>query len=137
MRELINVRASVDLFQQELAQLLGTTSITVNRWENGRSVPNIMAQRTLYRFCEEKGINIVSYLVERIGRAAEWATILYHALQNGIVSVTALISRNKCDFGTGFYTGTNPLQPLMLVCDEEKPVFLRCDCIKTGSGCYT
>lgn len=43
--------------------------------------------------------------------------ILYHGSRHGINGPIAPISRDRCDFGRGFYLGTNPLQPLTLICD--------------------
>lgn len=42
---------------------------------------------------------------------------LYHGSREGIRGPIAPISRDRCDFGRGFYMGTEPLQPLTLVCD--------------------
>ena len=43
--------------------------------------------------------------------------ILYHGSRHGINGPIAPLSRDRCDFGRGFYLGTNPLQPLTLICD--------------------
>ncbi|MCM1321713.1 MAG: DUF3990 domain-containing protein [Bacteroides sp.] len=48
--------------------------------------------------------------------------ILYHGSKNGIKGGIAPISRDKCDFGKGFYMGTEKLQPLTLVCSYENAV---------------
>lgn len=42
--------------------------------------------------------------------------ILYHGSRHGINGPIAPLSRDRCDFGRGFYLGTNPLQPLTLIC---------------------
>lgn len=49
--------------------------------------------------------------------------ILYHGSKSGIEEKIAPISREKCDFGAGFYMGTEPTQPLTLICDFEKSRF--------------
>jgi hypothetical protein len=49
--------------------------------------------------------------------------ILYHGSKSGIEGRIAPISREKCDFGAGFYMGTEPAQPLTLICDFEKSKF--------------
>lgn len=120
MKNLVKfIRARAGNTQNEMAALLGTTSITVNRWENGKSVPNKMAQRQLYEFCLREKIDTFAYLLKAY--TSEGA--LYHGSKSGIVGTIKPCSRSRCDFGRGFYMGTNPLQPLTLICNEEKPVF--------------
>ena len=48
--------------------------------------------------------------------------ILYHGSKNGLDGAIAPISRDRCDFGAGFYMGTERLQPLTLICTSECPV---------------
>lgn len=43
--------------------------------------------------------------------------ILYHGSKNGIQGDIAPISRDRCDFGRGFYMGTEKTQPLTLICN--------------------
>ena len=42
---------------------------------------------------------------------------LYHGSKSGLHGIIAPISRDRCDFGKGFYMGTDPLQPLTLICN--------------------
>lgn len=42
---------------------------------------------------------------------------LYHGSKSGICGAIAPISRSHCDFGKGFYMGTDRTQPLTLVCN--------------------
>lgn len=42
---------------------------------------------------------------------------LYHASKSGINGAIAPVSRERCDFGKGFYMGTEPTQPLTLICN--------------------
>ena len=39
--------------QQELADLLGVTNITVNRWENNKSNPSLKEKRKLVKMFKE------------------------------------------------------------------------------------
>lgn len=48
------VRRQLALSQEELAHALGVSFATVNRWENGRTVPSKLAQRQFEQFCEQK-----------------------------------------------------------------------------------
>ena len=49
--------------------------------------------------------------------------LLYHGSKSGITGDIAPISRDKCDFGKGFYMGTIPEQPLTLICDYPRSKF--------------
>lgn len=42
---------------------------------------------------------------------------LYHGSKSGLKGSIAPISRDKCDFGRGFYMGSERSQPLTLVCN--------------------
>lgn len=44
---------------------------------------------------------------------------LYHGSKSGIKGEIALSSREKCDFGKGFYMGTEETQPLTLICNYD------------------
>lgn len=45
---------------------------------------------------------------------------LYHGSKSGIHGTIAPISREQCDFGKGFYMGTDRNQPLTLICNYPK-----------------
>ena len=45
------------------------------------------------------------------------AVTLYHGSKSGIRGAIAPISRERCDFGKGFYMGTDRTQPLALICN--------------------
>lgn len=42
---------------------------------------------------------------------------LYHGSKSGIKGAISPVSRDKCDFGKGFYMGTEKIQPLTLICN--------------------
>ncbi len=48
------VRRQLALSQEELAHALGVSFATVNRWENGKTVPSKLAQRQFEQFCALK-----------------------------------------------------------------------------------
>lgn len=52
---------------------------------------------------------------------------LYHGSKSGIVGAIAPISRDVCDFGKGFYMGTERTQPYTLICHGESPKFYEID----------
>ena len=49
--------------------------------------------------------------------------ILYHGSRGGIDGVIEPVSRARCDFGKGFYMGTNSEQARGLVIEDATPVF--------------
>jgi len=53
-KTLKDLRRQLDISQEELAQALGVSFATVNRWENGKTVPSKLAQRQYEQFCAHK-----------------------------------------------------------------------------------
>ena len=51
---------------------------------------------------------------------------LYHGSKSGIRGEIAPISRERCDFGKGFYMGTDRAQPLTLICNYPKAILYTC-----------
>ena len=57
MKDLIKaIRFAANMNQEQFASALGTTPLSINRWENGKTLPNRMAQTQLYNFCKEQVI---------------------------------------------------------------------------------
>lgn len=121
------IRELARMSQEQFAKELSTTVISINRWENGKTVPNLMAQNQLFEFCKKHNIDISDFIIDKYKYYDDNKFILYHGSKNGINGDIAPISRGDCDFGTGFYMGTEVLQPLTLICGEEKPVFYAVD----------
>lgn len=134
MNKLIKeIRLMAQMNQEQFANALGATPLSVNRWENGKTVPNNMAQMQLFEFCKERNIDLFSYVVEQVRYKDEkGAFVLYHGSKKGIVGNVRPISSAYCDFGKGFYMGTDPAQPLTLVCDEKAPQFYTVSANLTG-----
>ena len=61
------IRQKELLNQQEFADELQVGLTTVNRWEGGKSIPNISAMKKIKAFCEKNGLEYD--LVEK-----EWLT---------------------------------------------------------------
>ena len=54
MQELIKfIRKSAGLNQKEFAEAIGSTAVTINRWESGKTIPNFMAQQQIYNFTKK------------------------------------------------------------------------------------
>ena len=134
MKDLIKaIRTAVNMNQEQFASALGTTTLSINRWENGKTLPNRMAQTQIYNFCRERAIDVAELIVNtKIYTDNDNRMVLYHGSKKGIDGEISPISRSECDFGKGFYMGTNTLQPLTLVCNEEKPKFYTVELDMTG-----
>lgn len=118
------MRELVGMSQEQFAKELGTSVVSINRWENGKSLPNPMAQQQLYSFCEKHNVDIANVIVDKYRYVHDDdRLILYHGSKQGIVGDIQPKSREDCDFGVGFYTGTDTIQPLTLVCGEPNPKF--------------
>lgn len=52
------VREILNLSQDKLAQLLGVSFATINRWENSRNEPSRLARKMFYDFCENNFIDV-------------------------------------------------------------------------------
>ena len=120
------IREHLNMSQTELADLLNVSFATVNRWENGRAVPNKLAQTKLYEICKENAVSVYDIILEKIANAADsillskGRVLLYHGSKSGIEGKIEPKSRSQCDFGKGFYMGTDPSQALTLICDYDK-----------------
>ena len=134
MKDLIKaIRFAANMNQEQFASALGTTPLSINRWENGKTLPNRMAQTQLYNFCKEHAIDVAQLIIDTKAYGdTDNKLVLYHGSKKGIVGDIAPISRNECDFGSGFYMGTNTLQSLTLVCNEDKPKFYTVELDMTG-----
>ena len=127
MQELLKqIRTFLNMSQAEFAEHLNVSFATVNRWENDRAVPNKLAQSRIYELCKETSVPVYDMTLQRIQNAAQAVeleagrVLLYHGSKSGIEGAIEPKSRKQCDFGKGFYMGTDPSQALTLICDYEK-----------------
>ncbi len=126
MQNLIKkIRIYMNMNQTEFADSLNVTFATVNRWENGHALPNKLAQDKIYALCKEHNVPVNDMVMEKIAKASgeivleDERVLLYHGSKSGIVGSIVPKSRKQCDFGAGFYMGTEPSQALTLICDYE------------------
>ena len=143
MRALIKqIREHLNMSQTELAEQLNVSFATVNRWENGRAVPNKLAQTKLYEICKKNDVSVYDIILGKIVDAAdsislsESRVLLYHGSKSGIEGKIEPKSRSQCDFGKGFYMGTDPSQALTLICDYDKSKYLTLICDYDKSKYY-
>ncbi len=130
MQKLIKqIRAYLNMSQTEFAEQLNVTFQTVNRWENGRALPNKLAQSKMFDLCREKQVPVYDMILKKIADESKAIKLdsnqelLYHGSKSGIDGTVEPKSRKQCDFGKGFYMGTDPGQALTLICDYEKSKF--------------
>ncbi len=130
MQKLIKqIRAYLNMSQTEFANQLNVTFQTVNRWENGRALPNKLAQSKMFDLCREKQVPVYDMTLKKIAEESKAIELdskrilLYHGSKSGIDGTIEPKSRKQCDFGKGFYMGTDPSQALTLICDYEKSKF--------------
>ena len=124
MNKLIKmIRSSAKMNQEQFANAIGTTALSINRWENEKTQPNKMAQIQLFEFCKMNNIDMFDFIVKQVKEETDDnSLIVYHGSKKGLQGKIEPISREFCDFGKGFYLGTEPSQPLTLICDEAKPI---------------
>ena len=130
MQDLIKkIRSHMNMNQTEFAERLNVTFATVNRWENGRALPNKLAQDKIYDLCKEFDVPVYDMVLEKIEATSgsieleKGRVLLYHGSKSGLGGDIAPKSRKQCDFGEGFYMGTEPSQALTLICDYESARF--------------
>ena len=130
MKKLIlEIRNRLNVSQEDLAKMIGISYATVNRWENGHSQPNKAAQLRLYDICRERNVDLEDIIQKKIENTATNIShssermVLYHGSKSGIKGPIAPISRERCDYGKGFYMGTEPYQPLTLISDFDESKF--------------
>lgn len=127
MKNLIKyIRINRNLSQQKFAEEIGVAFATVNRWEQGITIPNDLTQNTLYEYCKKNDINLSTYILNKYSEeynklSKEYHNILFHGSKSGLEEKISPRSRSYCDFGKGFYMGTEILQPLTLIANHDNP----------------
>ena len=109
-----DIRSRLNLSQMEFADKLGVSFATLNRWEKGHHEPSKIALGNIKRICVDNNIDYAQFEGNRIVTSNE-VVMLYHGSKAGIVGDIAPTSREHCDFGKGFYMGTEMSQPLTLI----------------------
>ena len=60
-----DLRNKMLLSQTELADLLGVSFASINRWENGHNEPTIKIKRKIKELCQRENIDIDSIISEQ------------------------------------------------------------------------
>ena len=128
------IRESLNLSQEEFAVKIGVERLAVVRWENDKVTPNKIAQTKLYEIAKERKISLYDFIVKDLPEhKVEGSSItLYHGSKAGIEGNIKPVSRDRCDFGQGFYMGTQVHQPLTLICTNPEAVLYVVELDLTG-----
>lgn len=123
-----NIRVFLKMSQAEFANKMSVSFATINRWENGHAIPTNMAQTNLIELCRKNSVPVYEMILSKIQETVSQINpndrrILYHGSKSGIKGRIAPRSRRQCDFGRGFYMGTDPSQALTLICDFDEAKF--------------
>ena len=134
MKDLIKaIRTTANMNQEQFAFHLEQLRFPSIVGKTEKRSPNRMAQTQLYNFCKKRSIDVTKLIVDtKAYTDTDIKLILYHGSKKGITGDVAPISREECDFGRGFYMGTSTLQPLTLICNEDKPKFYAVELDLTG-----
>ena len=54
-----SIRVQLGITQEQLAHKLNVSFSTINRWENGHTIPKKLGQKCLIEFCRKNVINMV------------------------------------------------------------------------------
>ncbi|WP_026399821.1 helix-turn-helix domain-containing protein [Acholeplasma equifetale] len=58
LKLIIQIRARLNLSQSDLGKLIGVSFSTINRWENGKSIPTKKHLCMLENICKENRIEV-------------------------------------------------------------------------------
>ena len=108
MQKLIQqIRGFLHLSQSEFAEQLKVSFATVNRWEKGRTAPNLLAQSKLYDLCREEAVPVYDMTLQHIAGIAQSIRLeprrdkLNHGTKSGIKGSVEPKRRQQCEFGQG------------------------------------
>ena len=103
MQDLIKkIRLYMNMNQTEFSEQLNVTFATVNRWENGRALPNKLAQDKLYDLCKRYNVPVYDMVLEKVKAVSksikleQGRVLLYHGSKSGIVGGIIPKSRKQC-----------------------------------------
>ena len=115
--DLLLVRKMLQISQQDIADAIGVDKKTITRIENKESVPGYSTLDKIYNYFFLKGIrinNIKEMLYKEELKDKE--ILLFHGTRTEIKGdISPYVSRDKIDFGKGFYCGDSSLQTVSFI----------------------
>jgi len=64
-------RQKLLMSQEIFAKEINVSVATINRWENGRSKPNLVAMKSIKEFCEKYNLSFETIQEEWLGHSEE------------------------------------------------------------------
>ncbi len=115
---------TLNISESFLAKELGINTPGVSNWLKGNYQPDRRSMEDVYRYAYEKGLRINSAHEEPFRALLKQndQILLFHGSKNRISEELSLrYSKNRNDFGVGFYCGQNYKQAAGFVADYPDP----------------
>lgn len=116
--DVLLVQEILGLSRRALADKLGITQVTLERWLGGSSQPSFQSLTVFYDFVHSAGVplNQIKAQLYKEEAAKDRNVVLFHGSKSGIQGPLSLAnSRGGNDFGKGFYCGESLEQSAMFV----------------------
>lgn len=115
------IKELLELTDRSLAEKLGISEMTLNRWKKDGQIPTKL--NSLYDFAFKSGLrlNKIKEQLFREDYSNKQSVVLFHGAKTDIVGELSLLkSREDNDFGRGFYCGESFEQSAMFVSNFPK-----------------
>ena len=122
--DLKKIKVLLNYTNEELANELGVSRVTLFRWISNDNYPNDLTLNRIYSYIYSKGIRL-NLIDEELykSRISNNTFILFHGSKSGIEGkLTIEKSNEKKDFGKGFYLGESAKQAISFVSNYPKSI---------------
>ena len=112
----------LDLPEAVFAEKIGVNTPTVSNWLKGKYLPDLRSMKDVYSFAYDNGLrlNIAHEEPFRDLCRKQGLTLLFHGTKKEIEGEVSLdYSKDKNDFGKGFYCGENFTQAALFVAGHK------------------
>lgn len=116
-KDLLYVKATLDLTEDGLAKFFGVTRMTLNRWLDGEFNATKENLEKIYNQIYQEGIEL-NYIKEELHKSLERKDnlILFHGAKNDLIGKPSIkYGEKNRDFGKGFYLGESVKQSVSFV----------------------
>lgn len=132
------VHGLIDLTTEELADVIGVSRMTLNRWKNGEGEVSETGMAAFYSMAFRKKIylNKIKEQLYQEDYTDDSHVVLFHGAKTNIEGELNLQkSRSNNDFGQGFYCGESLEQSAMFVSNFPKSSLYIVNFDQTGLNC--